>query len=102
MKKGDIHESDSSFDLHHLGVPALISSLVLRSQNLGQVDVAYLQKSFSKSWVLYLIEVKSSQYPTVFQMKRLRRTQDYLSQVLEMPAKLEVKFCKKGQPTLSF
>ena len=102
MKKGDILESDFSKSMHQLGVPALVSPMVLRSLHLGQIDVAYLQKTSNKTWVLKIIEAKYSVSPSVSQMKRLRKTQDYLSRVLDMPAKLEVNFCKKSDLTLFF
>ncbi len=102
MQKGDMHESKTSHIYHRAGVPALISSLVLRSKNLGQIDIAYLKRNKNKSWVLVIIETKSSVYPSHFQMKRLRGTQDYLSRLLEMESKLEVKFCQKCDPLLNF
>ncbi len=102
MKKGDILESDFSLSLHRKGVPALVSPLVLRSLHLGQIDVAYLERTPKKTWVLKIIESKSSTAPSVSQMKRLRKTQDYLSKVLDMTAILEVNFCKKADLTLSF
>jgi hypothetical protein len=76
--------------------------MVLRSLNLGQIDVAYLEKSQNKTWVLRIIESKTSVYPSVQQMKRLRKTQDYLSRVLDMESLLEVKFCQKAHRALSF
>ena len=102
MRKGDILESDYSKEMHQLGVPALISPLLLRSLNLGQIDVAYIQKASDKKWLLKIIESKSSLSPPKGQMFRLRKTQDYLSRVLEMEALLEVKFCKKDDLTLFF
>ena len=102
MRKGDIHESDVSEVLHRSGVPALISSLVLRSQNLGQIDVAYLEKNKQKAWVLKIIETKTSMMPSRAQMARLLKTQDYLSRVLDIESKLEVKFCQKADPSLFF
>lgn len=102
MNKGDMLESNLSLKFHHKGVPALVSSAVLRSLNLGQVDIVYLEKNLSNQWVLKIIETKFSQYPSHQQMRRLRRTQDYLSRVLEMESKLEVKFCQKADPSLSF
>ena len=102
MKKGDLLESENSRLLHKKGVPTLVSPMVLRSLNLGQIDVAYLEKSQNKTWVLRITESKTSVYPSVHQMKRLRKTQDYLSRVLEMEALLEVNFCQKGHRTLSF
>lgn len=102
MQKGDIAESESSRFFHKKGVPVLVSSLVLRSQNLGQIDVSYLEKKAEKTWVLKIIEMKSSLYPSRQQLFRLLKTQDYLSKVLEMEAKLEVKFCQKDDPPLTF
>ncbi len=102
MQKGDILEAQASKYFHRECVPALVSSLILRSKNLGQIDVAYLERDFKKSWVLRIVETKSSQYPSRSQMMRLRRTQDYLSRLLDMGAILEVKFCKKVDPTLDF
>jgi hypothetical protein len=73
--------------------------------NLGQIDIAYLKRKPSqlkKSWVLHLIEVKSSHYPSPFQYKRLLGTQEYLGKVLEIESKLEVKFCQKANDSLCF
>lgn len=102
MQKGDILEAQASKYFHRKCVPALVSSLILRSQNLGQIDVAYLERDNKKTWVLKIVETKFSIYPSRYQMQRLRRTQDYLSRILEMAAILEVKFCKKVDQTLDF
>lgn len=102
MQKGDILEAQASKYFHRECVPALVSSLILRSKNLGQIDVAYLERDHKKIWVLKIVETKSSVYPSRNQMMRLRRTQDYLSRLLEMAAILEVKFCKKVDQTLDF
>jgi hypothetical protein len=105
MKKGDIGESNFSRKLHEQYTPFLISSNLLRSLNLGQIDIAYLNKKSShlkKTWVLHLIEVKTNHFPSSFQYKRLIRTQEYLSKVLEIESKLEVKFCQKANDSLCF
>ena len=102
MKKGEIGESKFSLLFHRENIPALFSSQLLRSLNLGQIDVAYLKKNSKKTWVLYLIEVKSTSYPAPFQHKRLLKTQEYLSKVLEIGVKLEVKFCQKDNDSLFF
>ena len=102
MQKGDIAESSHSKIFHQKGVPFLVSSLVLRSQNLGQIDIAILEKNHKNAWVLKVIETKSSLYPAARQIFRLRKTQDYLSRVLEIESKLEVKFCQKDGPPLTF
>lgn len=102
MQKGDILESKASRYFHRECAAFLVSSLVLRSKNLGQIDVAYLEKDSNKTWVLKIVETKSSIYPSRGQLIRLRGTQDYLSRLLEMGAILEVKFCKKVDETLDF
>ncbi len=102
MQKGDILESNNSITFHKIGIPTLVSPMLLRSLNLGQIDIAYLERLQNKTWVLKIIETKSSFYPSAHQMNRLRKTQDYLSKVLDMEALLEVKFCQKADPTLSF
>jgi hypothetical protein len=102
MQKGDILESQVSKYFHRECVPTLVSSVVLRSKNLGQIDIACLEKDHNKAWVLKIVETKYSRYPSKFQIMRLRRTQDYLSRLLEMAAILEVKFCKKIDQTLDF
>ena len=97
MRKGDRLEQDYSKTIHQDGIPVLVSSLLLRSNEAGQVDLAKLSKN-KKSWVLSLYEVKYSQNPSRSQLVRLWRAQDYLSRVLDLETKLEVKFCQKDQP----
>ena len=96
MRKGDKLEKDYSLEIHKRDCPVLISSLLLRSLNAGQVDVACLKKS-AQGPILFLYECKSSPMISFAQRKRLLRAQDYLSRVLEMGVKLEVKFCQKDE-----
>ena len=97
MRKGDRFEKEFSKLAHKTHLPVLISSQILRSYNAGQIDVAGLSKK-NQSWVLYLYEVKSNYYPSPFQWRRLLLAQDYLSKVLDIETKLEVKFCQKDEP----
>lgn len=97
MRKGDRFEKDFSLLAHRIHLPVLISSQILRSLNAGQVDVAGLSRK-NKLWVLCLFEVKAKHYPSAIQWRRLRRAQDYLSKVLDIETKLEVKFCQKAEP----
>ena len=97
MRKGDKLEKEFSATIHKSHLPVLISSQIVRSLNAGQVDVAGLSK-INQSWVLTLFEIKSSQYPSNQQWRRLLRAQDYLSRVLGIDTKLEVKFCQKDEP----
>ncbi|MDO9184165.1 MAG: hypothetical protein Q7U04_17255 [Bacteriovorax sp.] len=97
MRSGDKHEKDFSVYVHKNYLPVLVSSVLLRSLDAGQVDVAGLLK-VNQSWVLSIFEVKSSQFPSSLQWRRLRKSQDYLSKILDISTKLEVKFCQKDQP----
>lgn len=97
MRKGDKFEQDYSAKTHRVYLPVLISSQILRSLNAGQIDVAGLSKN-NQTWVLRLFELKYSQYPGKAQWKRLLLAQDYLSKILEVETKLEVKFCQKDEP----
>ncbi len=101
MRKGDKAEQDISFRFHQGFTPVLVSSLILRSVHAGQIDVAYLFK-INGRWLLHLCEVKFKTMPSKVQIQRLLRSQDYLSRVLAMETKLEVKFCQKEQPSLFF
>ena len=95
MRKGDKYEKDFSLIIHQELLPVLISSQLLRSMRAGQIDVAGLSRK-NKTWVLRLFEVKSKHQPSIVQWLRLRRAQDYLSIVLQIETKLEVKFCQKA------
>lgn len=95
MRKGDKFEKEYSEIVHQGFVPVLVSSQVLRSLSAGQIDVAGLSRK-NKTWVLHLFELKFSHYPSGIQWQRLKRSQDYLSRVLEIETKLEVKFCQKA------
>lgn len=97
MRKGDKFEKEFSLIAHQDHLPVLVSSQILRSLNAGQIDVAGLSRK-NKSWVLCLFEVKFKHYPSAMQWQRLRKAQDYLSKVLELETKLEVKFCQKADP----
>lgn len=97
---GQIQESLQTKHFHSLGTPVLVSSLILRSKGLGQIDVAYIQKTFH--WKLKIIEIKTKTVPSRKQWLRLLGAQDFLGKVLEMESKLEVKFCQKDQDSLFF
>jgi hypothetical protein len=62
MRKGDKLERDFSKTIHQMNCPVLISSLLLRSVNAGQIDIACLKKK-KKEWMLFLYETKFSMEP---------------------------------------
>ena len=51
MRKGDKLEKDFSSSIHKKCHPVLISSLLLRSLNAGQIDVAGLNKK-NGEWLI--------------------------------------------------
>jgi hypothetical protein len=53
------NEISFSLSFHSQGIPLLVSPCLLRSRNLGQIDLARFMKSH-EGWVLELGEVKSS------------------------------------------
>ena len=99
MRKGDWNERECSLYYHRKYIPFLISPKILRDLDAGQIDVAFIQKS--RSWKVGLIEVKSRSHPSTRQWQRLRKSQDYLSRVLECETILKVKFCQKDFDSLS-
>lgn len=98
MQKGDYAELKFTKYYHQKYVPVLLSSSFLREQGCGQIDLAYLTRS--SKWLLFLIEIKQNQFPSSQQWGRLKKTQDYLSRILEIESKLEVKFCQKANDSL--
>jgi hypothetical protein len=71
-----------SKDFHREGLPLLVSSLLLRKRNLGQIDLGRLNKD-QMGWIVEIGEVKSSQTGVeqmeLFQRKRLFSAQNFLS-----------------------
>lgn len=105
MQKGESLEANYSKIYHRDNYPVLVSSLLLRSFNAGQIDLAYLKKIKNNEkalFELHLIEIKTSQFPNEIQRKRLNRAREYLTQVLDIDTFLSVKFCKKSDSSLSF
>jgi hypothetical protein len=88
--KNEIHFSVS---FHSQGIPLLVSPTLLRSRNLGQIDLARFMKS-QKSWVLELGEVKSSalglEQMGRSQKKRLLNSLHFLGGLFGHEAKLSV------------
>lgn len=68
---------------HHDHIPCLISPLVLRDMNMGQIDLAFLTKKNGK-FVINIAEIKRSMFPSKKQLLRLKRSVSFLADVLEM------------------
>ena len=94
MKKGGALELRIAREVHQNTLPVLISQVVLRKWNAGQVDLAYIFKN-----KLFIIEVKASRYPRSLQIKRLKRSLDFLTAVLKCEGMLLTYNAKKNHLT---
>lgn len=99
MRTGDWNELQWSLFYHQKHIPFLISSKLLRAVGAGQIDVAFIEKQ--RNWRASLIEIKNKSHPTAKQWQRLRKSQEYLSRILEIETILKVKFCQKDFDSLS-
>lgn len=97
MNKGKYYEKVQSKKLNFNQIPFLISPLLLRNKNLGQVDTAFY--SINKK-IIEIREVKSKASPGHNQMKRLIKTQGYLSEILELQVDMKIIFCQKTNDSL--
>lgn len=84
-------EISISKNFHGEGIPLLISPLLLRNRNLGQIDVARMKKD-NGGWLLEIAEVKSSEMGIaqmeLFQKKRLYSSQHFLAGLFGCRTKL--------------
>jgi hypothetical protein len=84
MNQGLQTELKLSREFHLEGVPLLISSSLLRSRNLGQIDLARITRD-RMGWLIDIAEVKSSQLGIEqmerSQKRRLLAAQNFLSGV---------------------
>lgn len=83
------NELTHSKNIHHQNVPLLVSSRVLRSRNLGQIDIA----SINSSREIEVVEVKSSEQGSHLHRYQYRRLNDallFLTLIFNMPGRLKV------------
>ena len=85
------NEIEASKKFHSEGVPLLVSPQLLRARDLGQVDLARLNKTRGE-WFLEMAEVKSSDMGFIqmqrFQKQRLFSAQNFLSGLFGLPSRL--------------
>ena len=88
-------EKKCSLEFHAHGTPLLVSSLVLRSRFLGQIDLARFCKSPEGLWKIEVQEVKSSligeQNARRGQYQRIFKAQVFLSSVFGFSSVLVFK-----------
>lgn len=84
-------EIECSHAFHADGIPLLISPLLLRSRDMGQVDLARLRK-LEWEWVIEIGEVKSSMMGAESMLRsqrnRLFSTQRFLSGLFSSRSRL--------------
>ena len=82
-------ELEASKDFHSVGIPLLVSPKILRSRNLGQIDLARLLKK-NEGWIINIAEVKSSDLGQMQMQKsqkyRLISSQNFLSSIFGIPS----------------
>jgi hypothetical protein len=101
MKMGEHFEKSYSTNISKNEYPFLISELLLREKNLGQIDFAKCFKH-KKKFKIQIFEIKTKSAPNKFQFIRLKRTQDYLSQILETEVELKISLCQKTNDSLFY
>ena len=90
--KGEKFELTFSEVFHSSGVPMLVSSLVLRSQSMGQCDLVRFLPSKKQIEVMELKHFKQHELClSHIQKLRLTRTCQYLSLLMNTPTILIVK-----------
>ncbi len=67
-----------SEEFHSDGIPLLVSARLLRSRDLGQIDLSRIRKD-REGWLLEIGEVKSSEVGA-FQMERFQKMRLYAAQ----------------------
>jgi hypothetical protein len=85
-------EKLKSLEFHAEGIPLLISPQLLRSRELGQLDLVRMKKK--NGWVIEIAEVKSSVTGVLAlergQRKRIISAGNFLSAIFGAPTKLIV------------
>jgi hypothetical protein len=96
-------EFELNFSKEEVGskIPVLVSPLLLRSFNLGQIDIAFLSKNKSE-FILEVYELKTSKLPSLSQLRRLKKTCNYLAQILEIEISFRVRLCQKPKYSLFY
>lgn len=94
---GLANEKKFSREFHQEGIPLLVSPALLRSRDLGQIDLARIKKD-REGWILEIGEVKSSmvgeEQMERFQKRRLFSSQRFLAGLFGHRTKL-VSMIKK-------
>jgi hypothetical protein len=82
--RGEEWEREFSLKFHQLGLPLLVSPLVLRSRGAGQIDLARLEKRKGQWWIK-MVETKTHPLISSLQRRRLRKSAQFLSALFGYP-----------------
>ena len=85
LNKGLSAELKASEIYHQRAIPLLVDPYLLKSFNLGQIDIAYITKSR-----INIIEVKNQYDPHKSQYMRINKTKKWLGDLFKRPAVLDV------------
>ena len=93
-KNGLSNELKASKEIHKNGTPILVSHIILREMEAGQIDVAKIENIGGED-IIAIYEVKSSWNPGRVQWERLKKSSQILSMVLELSSIIRVWHQKK-------
>ena len=91
-EKGNQAEKALSTLCLELGVPLLVSPLILRAMNLGQVDMCYIDTTGT----IIVVESKVGRFISKKQRRRLRQSCEFLSAIFKRPSQLYYSFSSQS------
>lgn len=97
-ERGNKSEAAFTKDFHQTGTPVLVSSLVLRARDCGQVDCAKLEQKSQvfQDKILQIKEVKANHWVSQTQQRRLLRSADFLSKIFSCRSTISFAFGQNG------
>ncbi|MCB9093743.1 MAG: hypothetical protein H6621_01635 [Halobacteriovoraceae bacterium] len=90
-EKGLEYEKQCSVTIHSLGIPVLISPVVLRKRGAGQIDLAIYQSENQKI-IVYEVKHEDAWGLSRGQYKRLKKSVDWIAQILQVQVGLRFRF----------
>ncbi|MFZ4714848.1 MAG: hypothetical protein ACOYL6_14110 [Bacteriovoracaceae bacterium] len=100
LQKGRNLEKTLSYEFHQEGIPLLITPIILRRRNAGQVDLARVMRKGHTKWV-QIQEVKAGDGISFSQRNRLKIAAQFIGIVLKLPVELKYSFRTTRVGTLS-
>ncbi len=96
---GDAFERECSEYYHNDYLPLLISTKVMRSYRMSQIDLAFFSKEKRRegincSWNINILEIKNYPLLTFTQKSRLRKSSNFISKIFNLSVRLDYLFKK--------